>query len=68
MVVTGDQSQIDLPNGVLSGLKDALGTLEGVDGIKFVFFTDKDVVRHPLVSRIVHAYDVKQRSAFNQGQ
>lgn len=68
MVVTGDQSQIDLPNGVFSGLKDALETLEGVDGVKFVFFTDKDVVRHPLVSRIVHAYDVKQRSTFNQGQ
>lgn len=57
MAVTGDISQIDLPAGVRSGLKDALEILKDVEGVRFVHFTDKDVVRHPLVSRIVRAYD-----------
>ena len=57
MVVTGDISQIDLPAGTRSGLKDALEILRDVEGVRFVHFTDKDVVRHPLVSRIVRAYD-----------
>ena len=61
MVVTGDLSQVDLPTGVRSGLLDALETLEGIQGINVVRFTSRDVVRHPLVARIVDAYD--QRTA-----
>ena len=56
-VVTGDITQIDLPNGQQSGLKNAMKILEQVDGIGFTFFTPKDVVRHPLVQRIVEAYE-----------
>jgi phosphate starvation-inducible PhoH-like protein len=57
MVVTGDRSQVDLPRGVESGLRDAEGLLKGVEGISFSYFTAKDVVRHPLVARIIEAYD-----------
>jgi phosphate starvation-inducible PhoH-like protein len=56
-VVTGDVSQIDLPKGVASGLVDARRVLDGVDGIAFTDFTAADVVRHPLVARIVEAYE-----------
>ena len=62
MAVTGDLSQIDLPRGTRSGLTDALETLNGVDGIGIVRFTEADVVRHPLVARIVKAYDARERS------
>jgi phosphate starvation-inducible PhoH-like protein len=61
MAVTGDLSQIDLPRGTRSGLADALDTLTGEEGISMVNFTDVDVVRHPLVSRIVRAYDRHDR-------
>lgn len=61
MVVTGDLTQVDLPPGVTSGLRDALDTLEGISGISVVRFDKRDVVRHPLVARIVDAYD--QRAA-----
>ena len=57
MVITGDMSQIDLPAGTRSGLGDALQVLDGVAGIGMVNFTEKDVVRHSLVMRIVRAYD-----------
>jgi phosphate starvation-inducible PhoH-like protein len=57
MVVTGDLTQVDLPRGVRSGLTDAIAILTGVEGISFVEFTDADVVRHPLVARIVRAYN-----------
>ena len=57
MIVTGDPSQIDLPRGVKSGLVEALQLLNGVEGISIVRFRDTDVVRHPLVGRIVKAYD-----------
>jgi phosphate starvation-inducible PhoH-like protein len=56
-VVTGDVTQIDLPNRQESGLKNAIRILDNVDGIAFTFFTPKDVVRHPLVQRIVEAYE-----------
>jgi phosphate starvation-inducible PhoH-like protein len=56
-VVTGDTSQVDLPSGVASGLVDAARVLERVAGIGFTHFTAADVVRHPLVARIVEAYD-----------
>src|SRR3546814_2917926 len=61
MAVTGDLSQIDLPSGTRSGLHDAVETLQGVTGVDFVRFTDADVVRHPLVTRIVRAYDARDR-------
>lgn len=57
MIVTGDPSQIDLPNGVRSGLVEALDLLNGVKGVQITRFTDKDVVRHELVARIIRAYD-----------
>jgi phosphate starvation-inducible PhoH-like protein len=57
MVITGDRSQIDLPRGVQSGLREAEALLSGVKGISFNYFTAKDVVRHPLVARIIEAYD-----------
>jgi phosphate starvation-inducible PhoH-like protein len=56
MVVTGDLTQIDLPPGTRSGLHDALETLEGMAGLSVVRFSEHDVVRHPLVARIVEAY------------
>ena len=56
-VVTGDMTQIDLPRHVKSGLKDATEVLRGVEGVSFTFFEARDVVRHPLVARIVSAYD-----------
>jgi len=57
MVVTGDLTQIDLPSGVTSGLRDALEVLEGVEGVQFIHFGHSDVVRHELVARIARAYD-----------
>ena len=63
MVITGDLSQVDLPGGVRSGLRDAMETLAGVEGVAFVEFSEADVVRHPLVGRIVHAYgEVESRN------
>ena len=56
-VITGDITQIDLPNDKMSGLKHVLKVLQGVDGISFTFFGFKDVVRHPLVQKIVLAYE-----------
>src|SRR5581483_2672165 len=63
MVVTGDPTQIDLPPGSRSGLADALEALRGVEDIATVRFTEKDVVRHPLVARIVGAYEARDRAA-----
>ncbi|MFP1643106.1 PhoH family protein [Pontitalea aquivivens] len=57
MVITGDRSQVDLPRGVASGLADAERILTGVRGVSFNYFTAADVVRHPLVARIIEAYD-----------
>lgn len=56
-VVTGDKTQIDLPRGQKSGLKEAESVLADLDGIEFVYFSDKDVVRHKLVQMIVKAYE-----------
>ena len=66
MVITGDLTQVDLPAGVLSGLKDAVRALEGVAEIGYLTFGEEDVVRHSLVSRIVHAYDQYTKSRLNQ--
>ncbi|EIL99689.1 MAG: PhoH family protein [Rhodanobacter sp.] len=56
-VITGDVSQVDLPRSTRSGLRHAVEVLRGVDGISFTFFTSRDVVRHPLVAKIVRAYE-----------
>ena len=56
-VVTGDRTQIDLPRGQKSGIKEAEIILKDLEGIEFVYFTDKDVVRHKLVQMIVRAYE-----------
>ena len=56
-VVTGDITQIDLPRNVKSGLKHAVEVLNGVEGLSFNFFEAKDIVRHPVVARIVKAYE-----------
>jgi phosphate starvation-inducible PhoH-like protein len=61
MVVTGDPSQVDLPPGAVSGLAHAVRTLHGIEGVHVVRFDDADVVRHPLVTRIVRAYDAEER-------
>jgi len=61
MIVTGDPTQVDLPSGTRSGLVDALEILGGMDGMIRVNFTEKDVVRHELVRRIVKAYDDASR-------
>ena len=62
-VVTGDTSQIDLPKGTQSGLTHAATVLEDVAGITFTEFGNKDVVRHPLVQRVVSAYDAHEQEA-----
>jgi phosphate starvation-inducible PhoH-like protein len=56
-VITGDITQIDLPSGKASGLVEVMKILEGLEGITFVFFTDRDVVRHKLVQSIIKAYE-----------
>jgi phosphate starvation-inducible protein PhoH and related proteins len=62
-VVNGDTSQVDLPRGATSGLIDAEQVLRQVNGVAFTRFTSADVVRHPLVARIVEAYDAQRRDA-----
>jgi phosphate starvation-inducible PhoH-like protein len=59
-VITGDVTQVDLPAGVLSGLAEARDLLENVEGIAFVHFTERDVVRHPLVQDIIRAYESRR--------
>jgi phosphate starvation-inducible PhoH-like protein len=68
MVVTGDVTQIDLPTGKRCGLTHAVDVLRGVEGISFVNFDDRDVVRHPLVQRIVRAYERYQEMNSNGRQ
>ncbi len=66
-VVTGDVTQVDLPEGRKSGLSDAVNLLAGIEGIGFCTFTDIDVVRHPLVARIVRAYEARD-TALQRGR
>ena len=61
MIITGDITQIDLPKGVRSGLKGAINLLQDVKGIRFVFLNALDVVRHPVVSRIIRRYEEESR-------
>lgn len=60
MIVNGDVTQIDLPRGTRSGLKEAQLVLQGINKIEFVNFTANDVIRHPVVAKIVQAYDDKE--------
>jgi phosphate starvation-inducible PhoH-like protein len=60
-VITGDITQVDLPENKTSGLIEVQGILKGIDGIEFVYFSDKDVVRHPLVQDIIKAYDTYEK-------
>ncbi|WP_412103249.1 PhoH family protein [Pseudooceanicola marinus] len=62
MVITGDRSQVDLPRGVQSGLRDAERLLGAIPDISFNYFTAKDVVRHPLVAKIIEAYEADEES------
>ena len=68
MVVTGDLSQVDLPKGVRSGLRDAAEVLQGVEGVGFARFGESDVVRHPLVTRIVRAYSHFEKNIYDHNQ
>jgi phosphate starvation-inducible PhoH-like protein len=61
-VVTGDITQIDLPRGQVSGLSEAVNTLRSIADISFVYFSDSDVIRHPVVAKIVAAYEKKERA------
>jgi phosphate starvation-inducible protein PhoH and related proteins len=63
MVITGDPSQTDLPGGQRSGLNDAVDTLNNIDGVRFIRLTSQDVVRHDLVTRIVEAYDARDKKS-----
>lgn len=63
MVITGDRTQVDLPRGTGSGLADAERVLAGVKGVSFNYFTSKDVVRHPLVARVIEAYEADDERA-----
>jgi phosphate starvation-inducible protein PhoH and related proteins len=67
MVVNGDPTQVDLPPGTTSGLSNALDLLGGVEGIDHVAFTAADIVRHPLVTRIVNAYEAASAAAQRSG-
>jgi phosphate starvation-inducible PhoH-like protein len=64
-VITGDVTQIDLPNGTTSGLIETMEILAGIQGLKFVYFTDKDVIRHRLVQDIIKAYERAEKKKRN---
>ena len=66
-VITGDLTQIDLPRHQKSGLRDAVEVLRGVEGVSFTFFESRDVVRHPLVARIVNAYEARDARDADSG-
>jgi phosphate starvation-inducible PhoH-like protein len=67
-VVTGDKTQIDLPRGQKSGIKEAEVILADLEGIEFVYFNDKDVVRHKLVQMIVKAYETHSNDSSREDQ
>ena len=68
MIITGDMTQIDLPRGQRSGLKEAISILDGIEGLAIVNLTQKDIVRHKLVTRIVHAYEEYDHKCVQQQQ
>jgi phosphate starvation-inducible PhoH-like protein len=61
-VITGDITQIDLPSGRISGLIEVQKILEGIEDIRFIYFTNRDVVRHKLVQQIIRAYEQHEAS------
>jgi len=67
-VITGDPTQVDLPDGRKSGLRDALDLLSDVEGIEIRQFTDQDVVRHPLIQAIIRAYDARDARLRGNGE
>jgi phosphate starvation-inducible PhoH-like protein len=69
-VITGDVTQTDLPEGKLSGLIEARDILDGIHGIRFIYFSREDVVRHPLVQEIIDAYERRenQKRSENKGR
>jgi phosphate starvation-inducible PhoH-like protein len=67
-VVTGDVTQVDLPQGKISGLREAQQLLSRIEGIRFVIFDERDVVRHPLVQSIISAYDALDRERESNGR
>ena len=64
-IITGDITQVDLPNGKQSGLRHIVDILDDEKGISFTFFKSKDIVRHPLVARILNAYDRHEKKHSN---
>lgn len=68
MIITGDLTQIDLPRQTLSGLKDAVHILNGIEGIGIINLNQKDIVRHKLVTRIVEAYEKKESQALEENE
>ena len=68
MVVTGDVTQVDLPKGERSGLADAVEILDGMEGAAFVHFSDRDVFRHDLVTRVIRAYARVERARAERGE
>ncbi|MDO4173016.1 MAG: PhoH family protein, partial [Prevotellaceae bacterium] len=66
MIITGDLTQVDLPKGQKSGLREALEVLRGIDGIGIVNLTGKDIVRHKLVTSIVKAYERMEKREINE--
>ena len=66
MIITGDMTQVDLPRGVKSGLRDAIDTLKDISDIAIIHFNDKDIVRHRLVTKIVNAFKAKEEETKNQ--
>ena len=65
-VITGDITQVDLPSGKTSGLIETEKILKNIKGLCFIYFTERDVVRHKLVQQIIKAYDKFERSANEQ--
>lgn len=61
-IITGDVTQVDLPRGKRSGLKEVMEILKGIEGIEFVMLSEEDVIRHPLVAKIVKAYEIYEKS------
>lgn len=61
-VITGDVTQIDLPRGKKSGLKEVMEILKGIEGIEFVMLSEEDVIRHPLVAKIIKAYEIYEKN------
>lgn len=66
MIITGDLTQVDLPNQYKSGLREALTILKNTEGISMIYFNQKDIVRHKLVTRIVNAYDAYDKATLNK--